>query len=435
MTMTETRRQSISDAIADGSLGVFTVVAIVFLVWGALWLRDNTHMHPPRFINVFFHDTAQLSDGANVFLDGVRVGAIDEIHWRGEHRVLVRLRITNHKIKMPVGSRFDILNNGIVGAKYVEIIVPDRKPGDPEAQELVSESTVEGEDPVRPELALNNLVVGLSRIDTEQLGRNFDADRARICRAADQLAMLANKTMPVIDQALPLEGDLHQLSKESTKIAKRANHFLDNPHFSNDLRETVQTAKETVETVKSTVDSLETTLKDKNLRGDLVGSLQALHESTQELERTVNVVQKITSDTTLRSDAKDILKEANQSLNKVKDILNNPTYGNDIKNTLSSTRDAVDHIDLAAKQLNQILDKRSPLIHLLIGRPGLIREVKAAKNVRQTTQIKKLQTAQPQGSQTTQPVQKEDGQSGSPTSKIKVQTETETTRQTMTSAP
>ena len=163
MTMTTEQNQHTADILNDGSLGVFTVVSIVLLLFGALWMRDNFHMHDPRYINVYFHDIAQLSDSANVFIDGVRVGTVDELHWQSEHRVVVKLKITNHKVKLPVGSRFDILNNGIVGAKYVEIIIPDTKPGEPDPPELTSNSTVDGEDPVRPELALNNLVVGLSR--------------------------------------------------------------------------------------------------------------------------------------------------------------------------------------------------------------------------------------------------------------------------------
>jgi len=405
MTMTTEQNQHTADILNDGSLGVFTVVSIVLLLFGALWMRDNFHMHDPRYINVYFHDIAQLSDSANVFIDGVRVGTVDELHWQSEHRVVVKLKITNHKVKLPVGSRFDILNNGIVGAKYVEIIIPDTKPGEPDPPELTSNSTVDGEDPVRPELALNNLVVGLSRIDTEKLGRNFDADRARICRAADQLAILANKSIPLVDGALPLEHDLHQLEYETTKVTHHLNHFMDNPQMSTDLKSAMQDTKETVATVKETMHELNLTLKDKDLRTDLVTALNALHHSTQELEHVVDTVQKIVADKSLRDDAKDILNRANEALTKVDQMFKSPTYGTDLKQTLASTRDAVGHIDLAARQLNQILDKRAPLMHLMIGRPGLIKEDKKAKEeqktkqIKQSTQIKKLAPATPGYSQ------------------------------------
>jgi len=374
MTSTLTKEKQFVEIAADGSLGIFTVVALVLLAWGGLWMRDNYHLHQPRYINVYFHDIAQLSDNANVFVDGVKVGLVEKLSWQSEHRVLARLKITNHSIKLPVGSHFDILNNGIVGAKYVEIMVPKRQAGEPELPEMADETAVEGEDPVRPELALNNIVVGLSRIDTKKMADNFDADRIRLVRAADQLAILADKTMPVIEKALPLENDLSKLTTETTKTSQHLNKLLSNTKFSTDLKETVAMAKDTVETVKSTMHELNLTIKDKDLRADLIAALDKLHSSTADLERVVKVVQSITQDKDLRTDAKEILDKAQSSLKKVDELFKNPKYGTDIRETLSSTRQAIGHLDLVARQLNQILEKRSPLLHMLMGRPGRVKD-------------------------------------------------------------
>ena len=100
---------------------------------------------------------------------------------------------------------------------------------------------------------------------------------------------------------------------------------------------------------------------------------------------------------------KELLNRANDGLAKVDKMFSSPTYGKDLRETLSSTRAAVGHIDLAARQLNQILDKRSPLIHLLVGRPGLVKQVHAAK-----VEIKKAdpdnKAPQPQNEQNNQTI-------------------------------
>ncbi|MBU6454073.1 MAG: MCE family protein [Cyanobacteria bacterium REEB67] len=404
--MTEESREEKkeSNLIADGSLGVFSTVALVMLVMGGLWLRDNYHMHQPRFINVYFHDIAQLGESANVFEDGVRIGAVDHLSWIGEHRVLARLKITKHKVKMPQGSRFTILNNGIVGAKYVEIIVPERKPGEAELPELANESKVEGEDPVRPELALNNLVLGLSRIDMNKLADNFDADRIRLVRAADQLAMLATKTMPVVDAALPMEKDLKILTREATATSRHLNKILDNPHFSDDLKETMRTAKETAETIKTTMHELDVTLSDKDLRKDLISALETLHKTTGQLEETVEQVQKITADQDLRKDLKDILSRANETMRNVDSMFKSPTYGGDLKNTLTTTRDAINHLDTAAKQINQILGQRAPLLHMVFGRPGYIKSLKGTVKIKDKDKNKDQSGSNPGNSSESDPV-------------------------------
>ncbi len=169
---------------------------------------------------------------------------------------------------------------------------------------------------------------------------------------------------------------------------------------------------------------LNVTLKDKDLRNDLITALNSLHSSKQELEHAVDTVHKITSDQPLRDDVKEILTKANESLTKVDAMFKSPTYGSDLKQTLTSTRAAVGHIDLAARQLNQILEQRSPLMHLLIGRPGLIKdksskdksnkdksvndksvkEIKTTRAVKQTIETKSgTQGPEPKGQSNDQP--------------------------------
>jgi hypothetical protein len=47
--------------------------------------------------------------------------------------------------------------------------------------------------------------------------------------------------------------------------------------------------------------------------------------------------------------------------------------GSDVRSTLHKVNDTITHLDLAAQQMNQILEKRSPLMHLMFGRPGYIK--------------------------------------------------------------
>ncbi|MBZ0187264.1 MAG: hypothetical protein K8F91_13540, partial [Candidatus Obscuribacterales bacterium] len=64
--------------------------------------------------------------------------------------------------------------------------------------------------------------------------------------------------------------------------------------------------------------------------------------------------------------------QARTSLNKVDEILNKPAFKEDLGSIIGQAKQAVDHVDLAARQLNQILNKRFPLVKMMIGRPGHI---------------------------------------------------------------
>jgi len=371
----QTNAQDNAPMISDGSLGIFTVVALVLLLWGYLWFKGTGALVHAQTINVIFHEVAQLNDNAAVYVDGIRVGMIDKMDWEDDHKVLVRVRITNKKVHVPQGAEFMILTNGIVGAKYIEIKIPRIPYRNAGLPDLPDNAVVRGEDPGRPELAINKLVIALSQIDPVLLVKHFNEDRKRLVRAADQLSILADKTYPVIDNALPLERDMTSIAHDLKTTTRKINKILDDPHFSNDLKETVTKLKETAETIKDTVRDINNTLTDKPLRRDLLSALDNLRLATENVQHSVASVEKMTGDQKLRDDIKDILAQARKTLDKVDSMFSKPGYGSDLKQTLSSTREAIGHLDMVSQQLNQILDKRAPLLHLMFGRPGQLKEL------------------------------------------------------------
>lgn len=398
MTATMRDRSEIEDArraelYSSGSLGVFTAIAIIGLLWGFCWLKSFSPFSNPQRINVVFHEVAGLSENAGVYVDGVRIGMVENIKWQRERRVVVKLRMCTSDVTVPGGSQFTILSNGIVGAKFVEITLPRLASGETSPPPLPNDSEVTGEDPVRPELAVNNLAVGLSKINMEELERDFKSDRARLRRAADEMSVLAHKSMPVIDRALPLETEVIALSKDMRVVTKRLAHFMNNPKMSSDLKETMIQAKATMDTVQATMHELNVTIGDKGIRKDLVEAIDKLNTATGHIQASAETVQQITGDKELRTDVKQILKEARSAMSKVDDLFRNPEYGTDLRQTLTKTRDAVDHVDSVAKQLSQILDKRHPLIHMLVGRPGHLDKSKTAEPTAKSSASESKNTA------------------------------------------
>ncbi len=364
---------------ADLSLGLFTAVAIVLLFWGFCWLKNYPLFHRLQHVNVIFSEIAGLNDSAAVYVDGVRVGMVESIEWKKHHEVLVRLRINQSKILIREGSKFEILTNGIVGARYIEITPPDADAAAREPGVIKETELVHGEDPVRPELAVNKLALTLSSIDVEQLQKNLSADRKRLIKAADQLAVLADKSMPVIDRTLPLENQLIALTKDLRTTTRHINKVLDNPQLGADLRTTAENARQTAAHLQSSIKQLKELLQDTPLREDLVKSFTQLNESTLSIERSLKSVGNLAEDKELRKDLTEITRNTNESLKKINDLLNDPD-GADLKSTLQSAKGAIQHLDTAGAQLNQILDKRCPLLHMMFGRPG---KIKLEKNLKQ----------------------------------------------------
>ena len=359
---------------SDGHTAFFTLVALFLLLCAWTWLKGWSVFHAPQRFDVAFHDAAGLNVDGAVNVDGIRVGTVERVLLRGKRNVLVRLRINTDKITIPQGCRFQILMNGVVGAKYVEITLPDIEPGMPSPPPLVINTPAQGDDPVRPELVINKIAANIQSLDLDGIEHKLDRNMTKLVAAADHMNALAERFMPVADRAVVVENNVAALSERLQGTATKLNRILTNPNFSGDLRETARRAKETSENIQAAVHELNTTLSDKPFRQDLLQAMDKLNQSTEEIRITAQTVQRMGDDKGLRSDLKQMLSDARDTMDKVDNVVSQPTFGADLKTTLVKTQSAVDHMDLVARQMNQILDKKHPLLHLMLGRPGHMQE-------------------------------------------------------------
>lgn len=373
----QTQSRPLRESRFDSSLSIFSTVALILLLYGFCWLKNNLSFTPPQIFTVAFHEVAGLSSNAGVYVDGVRVGIVDKIEWVDTRKVLVKIRINSDRVIIPVGSKVSILTNGVVGAKYVEITMP------PNSRTLAPASSgvvIEGEDPVRPELAVNNLAIALSEIDFPNVRKNLEEDHDRIVLMADQLTSLMRRTGPLIERAVPLEEKAIVLADRMNRVSEKMAKLLDNPNVSSDIRETATQMRETMVHVRSVMDNLNLTLKDEDLRKDINSTMDKLNQATASVQQSMEIVQNISDDKGLRSDMKVMLRDARDAMTKVDKIVTDPAFGSDLRDTLVKSQSAIENLDMAAQRMNQMLDKRSPLLHMLFGRPGKLSKEKQKKN-------------------------------------------------------
>jgi phospholipid/cholesterol/gamma-HCH transport system substrate-binding protein len=95
-------------------------------------------------LRVEFSNASGVIRGAEVLLAGAKVGRVTS-----EPEILpdmqgvsVELRILD-RVRIPVGSEFSIGSSGLLGDKYIQIVLKDDKPG---GQTLEPESTIKGSD-------------------------------------------------------------------------------------------------------------------------------------------------------------------------------------------------------------------------------------------------------------------------------------------------
>ena len=328
----------------DGALGIFTTVAFVLLFWALCWFKCYSPFTVQQNIKVIFPEIVGLDENADVYVDGVKVGCVSKINWLEKKAVIVSLRINNAKAIIRKGARFDILTNGLVGAKYVDITLPEANDTIP----LDGSMLVMGEKPVRTELAVNKFVSLFNQVDVDQIKEDLDNDQKIFKRAADKFCLLANKTILVMDRALPLEDEVNRLSSRLRMTAKKLDRLLDVEDVSPELKKTVKLANETAQNMRIAIHELNQTLADKNMRQDFINAMNQFEESSENLESSMEMLSQLSKDQDLRNDTKQMLLDARIAMQKLYDVFNDPDFGSDFKATMQKTRAAVQDIDIAA---------------------------------------------------------------------------------------
>ena len=106
--------------------GIFIVVALLLLAGGILLMGDKTKMFVPKEqLSLIMRDVAGLKVGAPVWLAGVDVGLVREIHFdqpTQNNEVEIILEVERGALKkIGKDSVITIKTRGLMGEKYVDI--------------------------------------------------------------------------------------------------------------------------------------------------------------------------------------------------------------------------------------------------------------------------------------------------------------------------
>lgn len=392
-------------------VGIFTLVAFLLLFYGWTWLKSFSLMHPPQMITVQFHDIAGLASNAPVNINGVRVGTVDQIDLKGRGQVLCHLRIKTEEVVVPQGSKFTIQTLGLVGAKYVEITLPEEKPDDPPLPPIDPNTIVIGDDPVRVELVLNKIATNVNRMITDlgdndtqsslkdaikhsgetirnineaagKLNKNMD----KVATAADTFTDTSKKIGNVADRTNTLAvnaneffkrgsgtlGSVGELSTDLKRASGKINKILDSGTMVQDLKETMAIARDAAGSIRAALKQFDATMKDEPVKKDLLAALDKVEKSTNSIAISMQAVNKLANDQGLRSDVKEIVGNLKDSVNKLDTMIDEPGFKDDIRTTVRKVNSAAGNIDVAAQQLQHALNQKSLGLKLLFGRPGYI---------------------------------------------------------------
>lgn len=280
-------------------VGIFAVVVLAVLGFLVLKIEDWSFFSPEgRRYHARFDSVAGLDDKAAVRVAGVRVGRVDGVGLDGQRARVTLLLESN--VRVPEGSRAAIASTGLLGDKYIELVL-----GPESAVELPPGSVLEGETPVSMDQVMARLDTVGSNIEriTGSLAGTGGGDNA-ISRLVGNLEAVSAEIRDLIAvNKAQITGTISNfelasatLAKELPRLANRMEEVLG--QVNGVVGENRENLSATMANVRRITEGLEPAVADlKTISGRLangegtIGKLLTSDETHDKLVSTLSSIQ------------------------------------------------------------------------------------------------------------------------------------------------
>jgi methyl-accepting chemotaxis protein len=253
---------------------------------------------------------------------------------------------------------------------------------------------------------MNKLGTSLGKIDFAGVEGRLSTNMERLAKAADSVQKAADRFGGISDDAKgaaksankffargtssfdridEVANNSHGAVRQFTATAqdwdttsRKLNKILDNPALSADLKDTMAKAQATAQTIQTAVHELTSMVQDPSNKQDLLTGLNRLNEATANVYNSVKIVKDVAGDKGMRSEVRTMLSDARQTMDRVDALMSKPEFGGDLKDTITNVNQASKDLDAVAKQLHAVLDQKHPLVKMIFGRPGYIKQSEKA---------------------------------------------------------
>lgn len=108
-------------------VGIMAIVAIFLLYFTLNFLKGKNIFHPVKYYYASYENIGGLIPSAPVYIKGYKVGQVDEIDYDFTKKETFKVLISVSKdINLPYGTLVELIDDGLMGGKAIELIVNDR---------------------------------------------------------------------------------------------------------------------------------------------------------------------------------------------------------------------------------------------------------------------------------------------------------------------
>jgi phospholipid/cholesterol/gamma-HCH transport system substrate-binding protein len=217
------------------------IVAIFLLYFTFNFLKGKNIFHPANYYYASYEDIGGLIPSAPVYIKGYKVGQVDEITYDFSKKETFTVLISISKdIELPQGTVINLIDDGLLGGKAIEIIVNQNNTADNsihKSYDTLPSSVSPGlfgqlQESLLPKInqAINNidsiLGLALNLFEDESLSnslKSIDQLTADLAYSSSQLKMFMRQDIPnILSNVDSLSSDFGQFSSNLKEIDLQA---------------------------------------------------------------------------------------------------------------------------------------------------------------------------------------------------------------------
>lgn len=216
-------------------VGFFVLISILILLIGIFVISGEQKLFERRYtVKTYFDNTAGLLPGAYVRLSGVKIGTVSKISFPQKVRknlIEVRMEVDEEGIKrITPDSKATIRTEGLLGAKYIEIVRGELPPHSKIPEEVVIESYTPPELQEiigQSEQFLTNIISISENLDMLLKGFSDEENLQNLSETVKSVRSSSEALQRNLDAIENGQGTIHSLIY-SKKIANDLNSAVSN---------------------------------------------------------------------------------------------------------------------------------------------------------------------------------------------------------------
>ncbi len=332
----------------EARVGLVVLLALLLLGSLAFFLGRVPFLERGYELTVIFETAEGLAPGTPVRLAGVPVGEVRALRLTPDHRAAVRVRI-RPEVRIPVGSRFQVLSSTLLGNRYLAILPSDRTDVLPPGAVVVGERAVTVEDLYR-------------RIDA--LAQDLQAavrDVRGLARSAGEVVRGLEETVRSVQRTLAhprLQASLLRAAEHLEDAARSVDRTARSIEVTAQAvgREVTRTARALqifAEDLRTSAAEVRALTEEVTARGETAGRIRrtvaSVEETAATLRRTASVVEQT-------------IRRIEQMSRDLQEGLLNPEQIREVRGLVADARRTARRVDEVMERIDRGMGSLGPVL-------------------------------------------------------------------------